>query len=57
MNENKMFNMVIELCKANGIAIDKIAKECGIKHDLGAKMFLETMKSILDKMKDGESNA
>ena len=50
MYEEKMFMMVKELCKVCGMSIDRIAKECDINQDLVAKMFIETMQTILDKM-------
>ena len=50
MNEELMFNKIRQLCIANGAAIDKIAKDCNINQDLVAKMFIETMQTILDGM-------
>ena len=50
MNEELMFDEVRKLCMANGLAIDKIAKDCNIRHDLVAKFFMKVMQSILDKV-------
>ena len=50
-SEDKLFHEIRELCYANGVAIDRIAKDCGINQDLVAKFFLEVMKEILDGMK------
>ena len=47
MNEKLMFHEVKELCKANGVAIDKIARDCNINQRLVAKCFMETMQYIL----------
>ena len=51
MNEQLMFNRVRELCIAVGIAIDTIGKDCNIRQDLVAKLFIENMKAILDDVK------
>ena len=50
MNDNKLFEMIKELCIANGKAIDRIAKEFNISQDSVAKLFLNTMQNILKKM-------
>ena len=50
MNEELMFDEIRKLCLANGAAIDRIANDCNINQDLVAKMFMETMKLILNKM-------
>lgn len=50
MNEELMFNEIRQLCIINGKAIDKIAKDTNISHDLVAKTFIQTMQTILDKM-------
>ena len=49
MNEQLMFDKVRQLCFANGIAIDKIAKECGINQNLVGKMFITVMQDLLNK--------
>ena len=54
MNEKIMFQGVRELCCQCGIAIDRIAQKSGIRQDLVAKMFLETMKEILNRI-EGEA--
>lgn len=51
--EQQMFAMVKELCKLNGTAIYKISKDCNISFILVAKMFMETMKLILDDTERG----
>ena len=50
MDEKLMFDEIRQLCITNGKAIDKIAKDTNISHDLVAKMFIETMQTILNKM-------
>lgn len=50
MDEKLMFDEIRQLCITNGKAIDKIAKDTNIPHDLVAKMFIETMQTILNKM-------
>lgn len=47
-----MFDEVKKLTLACGEAIDKIAKDTNINQNLIARLFLETMQSILDKMKE-----
>ena len=49
MNE-EYFEQVRNLCKACGLSIDKIAKQFGIRQKLVAKLFMETMQTILDKV-------
>jgi hypothetical protein len=44
------FEQIRNLCKANGIAIDKIAKQFHIKHQLVAQLFIETFQLILKEM-------
>ena len=48
--EERLFHEVRELCKANGEAIDRIAKDCNINQNLVAKLFIETMQTILNVM-------
>lgn len=50
MDEEKLFAAIRKLCMKTGEAIDMIAKKCGVNQNLVAKLYLETMKSILDKM-------
>lgn len=55
MNEVKMwdteyFEQVRNLCKACGLAIDKIARQFNINQNLVAKLFMETMQTVLDKV-------
>ena len=51
MNKELMFHEIRELCKANGLAIDKIANDCGINQNYVAEMFMQTMRMILDNMR------
>lgn len=48
MDEKLLFDRVRELCLANGVAIDHIAKECNINQNLVAKFFMQVMQGILD---------
>lgn len=52
MGQEKMFEQVRQLCLACGMCVDKIAKECGVNQNLVAEMFMETMRSILDRVKE-----
>lgn len=52
MDQKKMFEQVRQLCLACGVGIDRIAKECGINQNLVAEMFMKTMRSILDQVKE-----
>ena len=47
MWDAEYFEQVRNLCKACGLAIDKIAKQFNIKQNLVAKLFMETMQTIL----------
>ncbi len=49
MNE-EYFAQIRNLCKACGVAIDKIAKQFNINQTLVAKLFMETMKTILSEV-------
>ena len=51
MNKELMFHEIKELCKANGLAIDKIANDTGINQNYVAEMFMQTMRMILDNMR------
>lgn len=44
---DEYFEQIKNLCKACGLAIDKIAKQFNIKQNLVAKFFMETMQTIL----------
>lgn len=44
------FEQIKNLCKACGLAIDKIAKQFNIKQNLVAKLFMETMQTILKEI-------
>ena len=46
------FEQIRNLCKACGIAIDRIAKRFNINQNLVAKLFMETMQTILNGVKD-----
>ena len=49
MDEKLMFQKIRELCVCCAMAIEQISKDCGIRQDLVAKMFIETFKRILEK--------
>ena len=54
MNEVKMwdaeyFEQIRNLCKACGVSIDKIARQFNINQNLVAKLFMETMQTILSE--------
>ena len=51
MNEEK-FEQIRNLCKACGLAIDKIAKQFSINQNLVAKLFMETMRTILSEVEN-----
>ena len=46
MNE-EYFEQIRNLCKACGLAIDKIAKQFNMNQNSVAKLFMETMQTIL----------
>ena len=55
MNENaetqqEYFEQIRKLCKACGLSIDKIAKQFNINQNLVAKLFMETMQTILSEV-------
>ena len=56
MDEKLMFDRVRKLCLANGLAIDKISKDCNISQDLVAKFFMQVMQSILSNMDKSKNN-
>lgn len=43
------FEQIRSLCRACGLAIDRIAKRFNIKQNLVAKLFMTTMQTILDE--------
>lgn len=49
MNE-EYFEQIRNLCRACGLAIDKIAKQFNIKQNLVAKLFMEIMQKILSEV-------
>lgn len=49
-----VFEGVKQLCQANALAIDKIAKENGIPQHLIARLFVATMERVLDRKKEDE---
>lgn len=52
MDEKLMFQKIRELCICCAIAIDQISKDCDIRQELAAKMFVETFKQILKRVED-----
>ena len=52
MNE-EYFEQIINLCKACGLSIEKIARQFNINQNLVAKLFMETMQTVLDKVEGG----
>ena len=44
-----VFEKIRQLCKANILAIDKIAKENNINQDLIARLFVATMGRVFNK--------
>ena len=51
MDKELMLHEITELCKANGLAIDKIANDTGINQNYVAELFMQTMRMILNNMK------
>jgi transcriptional regulator with XRE-family HTH domain len=47
---DEYFEQIKNLCKACGLAIDKIARQFNISQNLVAKLFMETMQIVLDKV-------
>ena len=47
---NEYFKQIINLCKACGLSIDKIARQFNINQTLVAKLFMETMQKILSEV-------
>lgn len=54
MNE-EYFEQIRNLCKACGLAIDKIARQFNISQNLVAKLFMETMQTILSGVENDSS--
>ena len=50
MNE-EYFELIRNLCKACGLAVDKIARQYNINQNLVAKLFMETMQTILNEVR------
>ena len=48
--EKEYFEQIRNLCKACGLAIDKIAKQFNIKQNLVADLFLQTFQKIIKEM-------
>lgn len=48
--EKAYYEQIRNLCKACGLAIDKIAKQFHINQNLVAKLFLETFQQILSEV-------
>ena len=55
MNE-EYFEQIRNLCKACGLSIDKIAKQFNINQNLVAKLFMETMQTILSEVENDSKN-
>ncbi len=51
MNE-EYIEQIKNLCKACGLSIDKIAKQFNINQNLVAKLFMETMQTILSETEE-----
>lgn len=51
-----MFERMRELCRYCVIAIGKISKECDIREDLVAKMFVKTFLTILKRAYQERNN-
>lgn len=48
--DKEYFEQVRNLCKACGLSIDKIARQFNINQKLVAKLFMETMQTILSEV-------
>lgn len=44
------FEQIRNLCKACGLAIDKIARQFNVNQNLVAKLFVETMQAVLSEV-------
>ena len=47
---DEYFEQIKNLCKACGLAIDKIAKQFNIKQNLVADLFLKTFQKIIKEI-------
>ena len=57
MNE-EYFEQIRNLCKACGMSIDRIARQFNINQNLVAKLFMETMQSVLENVEnDKDTNS
>ena len=50
MWDKEYFEQIRNLCKACWLSIDKIAKQFSINQKLVAKLFIETMQTILNEV-------
>lgn len=48
--DKEYFEQIRNLCKACGLSIDKIARQFNINQKLVAKLFMETMQTILSEV-------
>ena len=48
--KEEYFEQIINLCKACGLSIDKRARQFNINQKLVAKLFMETMQTILSEV-------
>ena len=55
-DEELMLKGVKSLCTACGMSIDRISRKTSISQDLVSELFMETMRLILDKMEEGETD-
>ena len=55
MNE-EYFEQIRNLCKACGMSIDRIARQFNINQNLVAKLFMETMQSILENVEKNDKD-
>ena len=46
------FEQIKNLCKACGLSIDKIARQFNVNQNLVAKLFMETMQTILSEVEN-----
>lgn len=49
---DEYFEQIKNLCKACGLSIEKIARQFNINQDLVAKLFMETMQTILSEVSE-----
>ena len=48
--EKEYFEQIRNLCKACGLAIDKIARQFNINQNLVAELFIQTFQKIVKEM-------